>query len=70
MHFDNIWALVYCDAHRSGHFEEEKIPLADKLPWSEKSTLTFVIGLMVFLTTMTRKRLSLSLYTEPPQTMD
>ena len=61
MHLDNIW--VYFDAHRKGHFE--KRPLADKLPRNENSTLTCLIGLMVYLTTMKRNRMPLSLHTEP-----
>ena len=39
MHLGNLWAFVYFNAHRSGHFE--KRPLLDKLPRNKKSTLTF-----------------------------
>ena len=36
MHLGHIWAFLYFDVHRSGHFEKRS--LADKR--NEKSTLT------------------------------
>ena len=60
MHLDHIWEFLYFYAHWSGHFE--------KLPRNEISTLTFLIGLVVYLTTVKRKRLPLSLHTHATPT--
>ena len=47
MHLGNVWPFLYLDQATS-----LKCPVPDKLPQNGKSILTFVIGLMVYLTTM------------------